>query len=104
MDNIKVIVKRPGEDPCEEVIANTLEEFQKLVGGAIEAVTLCSDLAIICNEDGRLMDLPYNCKIFNLHFVGTVVFVGVNGDEFTDVPCGVGVLGWLIPTIYENKE
>lgn len=49
---IKVIIKQPGRAPYVTNISNTLENLQKTVDGYIETVTLCSDLVIICNEEG----------------------------------------------------
>ena len=52
------------------------------MGGYIETVTLAKDCCIICNEEGRLQGLPYNLTFGGISFVGTVLFVGVAGDEF----------------------
>tara|TARA_R100000278_G_scaffold118812_3_gene99749 strand:+ start:1540 stop:1812 length:273 start_codon:yes stop_codon:yes gene_type:complete len=38
----------------------TLEQLQKLVGGYIQIVPLGNDKQMIINEEGKLMDLPYN--------------------------------------------
>lgn len=80
---IMVIIKEPGKpatvEPCFE---NTLESFQKAVGGHIECVTFCDDCTIVCNEEGRLMDLPKNCKCLGVDFVGTIIIAGVKGEEF----------------------
>ena len=86
MDKIFVIVKRPGSMPETEYIDNTLEEFQRLVGGYIEVLDLATDLAIICNEEGRLMDLEYNCAICGVSFVGTIVLVRTKRDKFASAP------------------
>lgn len=83
---IKIIKKCPGEPSREITIPNTLEAFQKAVGGFIESVTMCTDMAIICNEEGLIMGLPYNCSILGHTFVGTILAVGIKGDEFTDFP------------------
>ena len=83
---IKVIIKDPGKKPRCVHISNTLLNLQKVVGGYIETVTIASDMCIICNEEGRLRNLPYNCDICGVSFVGTIVFVGVSEDEFCDVP------------------
>lgn len=84
---MKAIIKRAYE-PVGRIreIDNTLESLQKTVGGYIEVVTLCTDLAIICDEEGRLKGLPRNCQICGADFVGTIVAVGVDGDEFCDCP------------------
>lgn len=72
--------------PETQTIPNELEALQTIVGGYIETVTLATDLVIICNEEGKLLDLPYNCDICGASFVGTIIFAGINGDEFADVP------------------
>ena len=47
--------------------------------------TFDSDAAIICNEEGRLQRLPYNCTLLGMDFFGTVLIAGVKGDEFASV-------------------
>lgn len=86
-ENITIIVKHPDEPVGHvETVSNTLEMFQFLVNGPIEVVTMFEDLAAICNEEGRLIDLPHNCNLLGIDFVGTIVVVGIDGDEFTDAP------------------
>lgn len=83
---ILVIIKKPGEPPVvEPLFSNTLESFQKEVGGYIETVTFASDVALVVNEEGLLIGLPYNCKVFGLDLVGPVILVGVDGDEFASL-------------------
>lgn len=83
---ISVLIKEPGKKPRRESIPNTLEALQKVVGGYIETVTFASDVVIICNEEGRLKNLPYNCNLFGIPFVGTIIFAGVDGEDFADLP------------------
>lgn len=85
-ERINVIVKKPG---CVSIlwdIENTLQALQNLVEGYIEAVTVATNLAIICNEEGAIKNLPFNCEMLGHKFYGTLVFVGVDGEDFTDVP------------------
>ena len=71
---IFVVIKEPGKAPViEPMFDNSLESFQKAVGGYIETVTISDDLVIICNEEGRLMDLPKNVEVAGIGFVGTIV-------------------------------
>lgn len=49
-------------------------------------MTVTSDCALIVNEEGRLIGLPYNCTISNLDLVGPVLVVGINGEELADCP------------------
>ena len=62
-DMIRVIVKEPGKEAELTTIENTLEAMQHAVGGYIETFTIASDMVIICNEEGKLLDFPYNCMI-----------------------------------------
>ena len=83
---MKAIRKKPGCEPEVIGIDNTLAALQQEVGGYIETVTIASDAVIICNEEGRLCGLPYNCRFVGVDFVGTILVAGRNKDEFCDVP------------------
>lgn len=83
---MKVVIKDPGEPPYDAEIPNTLRALQSIVCGYIETVTVSTDLCIICNEEGRIRELAQNCNICGIDFVGTIVFTGVDGDEFADCP------------------
>jgi hypothetical protein len=92
MRKIKAIVKR-ADEPIGHMtwISDTLENLQKHVGGYIETVTLTPKVVVICDEEGRIKDKPFNCTLFpglyiQQSFVGDIVVVGVDGDEFGDVP------------------
>lgn len=82
---MRVIAKAPNEAPIILEMKNTLEELQEVVGGYIETVSIASDACIICNEEGRLKGMPFNCKLLGIEFVGPILIVGVDGDEFTDL-------------------
>ena len=100
-----VIYKAPGRPPEPRDIPNTLEELQGTVGGYIETVTLAADAAIICNEEGRLLGLPYNCRFFGVDFVGPILVVGVDGDEFTDLdPAAMGMLLHGLGVVHRADE
>lgn len=86
MSKIKVLIKEPAGKLKFAEIENTLEALQKTVGGDIETVTVASNLVIICDEDGRIKNKPYNCSCFGVDLCGTIVFVGVDGENFADVP------------------
>ena len=82
---MKVILKEPRKTPEWVEIENSLEELQRIVDGYIETVTVATDVCIICNEEGRLNDLPYNCTLLGVQFFGNIVVVGVDDDEFCDL-------------------
>lgn len=82
---MKAIRKKPGAQPEIIEVENTLKALQAEVGGYIETVSI-ADVVIICNEEGRLCGLPYNCRFIGVDFVGTILVVGRNKDAFCDVP------------------
>ena len=79
---MKIIKLLPGKEPERIEVENTLEALQKEVEGKIEAVTVSTDLAILCNEEGIWLMMKPNRVIMGHHFVGPVLFVGVDGDKF----------------------
>ena len=85
-DKIRAISKRPGCPPRSVWVSNSLENLQRSVGGYIATVRLATDCCVICNEEGRLLGLPYNCTIAGVDFVGDILLVGVKGEEFADLP------------------
>ena len=84
---IKVMIKEPYKAPYDAEIENTLEEFQRIVGGNIETVPCpgASGVKIICNEEGKIKGLAPNLSIAPDVIVGTVIVVGTvvvgYGDE-----------------------
>ena len=98
---IRVLMKKPGDEPWIFDIQNTLDDLQNKVGGYIETVTLASDLVIICNEEGRLKGLEYNCTICGLDLVGTIILCGTDGENFTDLPVSYGEMKKLFPSLWE---
>lgn len=77
-DKILVVVKDPGEPAVQKLIDNTLDAFQREVGGYIETVNVTRDVVAVVNEEGRLLRLPENFS----GLVGTVVLCAVDEDEF----------------------
>lgn len=101
---IKVIVKYPGKKPHSTYISNTLKNLQNTVGGYIETVTVCSNFVIICNEEGKLLGLPYNCNICGMEFAGTIVFAGVKDDELCDIPCDYKAFKSMFASLFEEEQ
>lgn len=101
MAMISALIKRPGERPRHVNVSNTLEALQKSVDGYIETFAVDSDLVIVCNEESRIRGLPYNCTICDCDFVGTILMVGVSGEEFTDLPLTWADMKKLFPNLWE---
>lgn len=91
---MKVIRKHPGQMPEVIDIENDGDAIRAELGGFIEAVTIAQDLAILCDEEGRFKNKAPNIafKGLGIDFVGTILIVGVDGEEFCDVP----KLDWIL--------
>ncbi|MDO4518540.1 MAG: DUF3846 domain-containing protein [Bacillota bacterium] len=57
---IRVLYIEPGKAPEEKIIGTGLAEMQALVGGIIELFPLEDEMVLICNEEGKINDLPLN--------------------------------------------
>ncbi len=85
MDEIKVIIKKPGEKYGKlSTIKNDLKALQEMVGGYIEAI-YGENYAIICDEEGKLKRYAPNMPYRGDLLVGTIIVVGVKGEEFSDI-------------------
>ena len=82
---MRVIRKRPGQVPQIVDVENTLESLQFEVDGWIETVTFAEDACVICNEEGRIQGLPFNLELMGILIFGTILIVGVDGENFTDL-------------------
>ena len=92
---IKSIVKRPDEQFGHVTwVSDSLENLQKTVGGYIETASLDNGLVLICNEEGRVRDMPYNFTLRRIRGVvtvqnaifGTVIACGAEEDQLADIP------------------
>ena len=90
---IKAVIKEPRKPAIETMIDSSLKSLQKIVGGYIELIRI-RDIDIYVNEEGLMMDLPYNITMRGVTLVGTIVatsfddegnVVGLNDDQVKDV-------------------
>ena len=85
---MRVLFKEPGKEWHTMVIPKELHVLQQMVGGYIQIVPKGSrrDHCVICDEEGRLKDYPYNVTIGNVPYVGNVLICGLDEDgELCDV-------------------
>lgn len=89
---IRAIVKNPGEAPVEKNIDGGLETLQRMVGGYIECVSVGKGVDLFVNEEGLLIDLPFNKNVRGHNLVGTIVAIscdeegnsiGLSDDQFS---------------------
>ena len=58
---MQVVVVEPKQKPMVQDISPDLESMQKIVGGPIQAIYPFEEpVALICNEEGKLLNLPLN--------------------------------------------
>lgn len=96
MRKIKMFCKRPDSPGYMTYISDTLQNLQKNVGGYIETITIMGlgkdrdqTVVVICNEEGKLRGLPYNCKVLGEPIMGNFMICGVDGSEFADIPISI---------------
>ena len=84
---MRILLKEPKQPLRSLVIDGSLKTLQDLVGGNIEPITLNGRTVLLVNEEGKLNGLEPNFFLAarNDMIVGTALFVGVKGEEFTDI-------------------
>ena len=61
MSRMNILLLEPGKRPRSAVITGTLQSMQQVVDGPIQAVyPFAEPVALICNEEGKLRNLPWN--------------------------------------------
>lgn len=91
-DSIRVVIVEPMKEPRIAMIDNTYETHRDLVGGIIQTVHIFNDNAcVVCNDEGKLMNLPPNRYIRDDRGVpcdvlcGTFFVVGTQDDDFSSL-------------------
>lgn len=89
---LRVLVVEPGNLPAVQEIGGSLESMQRLVGGYIQAVYPFDDpVALICNEEGKLLGFPMNRTLRDERGVpydivcGTFFLAGIAEDDFASL-------------------
>lgn len=95
MEKILVLLVEPGKCPKVIEIEDTLEAMQNIVGGDIEVYEPFDDeIAIVCNEEGKIKGLPLNRAIYSDRgelvdiIAGTffVCYAPVDSEGFLNLP------------------
>ena len=91
---MRVLVVEPGHRPEVKEINDSLKEMQGIVGGYIQSICPFEEpVALVCNDEGKLMDLPANRglrdengQIYDIVF-GTFFLCGApaDSDHFTSL-------------------
>lgn len=90
---MRIILVEPMKIPVIREIGHDLKTMQEIVGGTIQAVYPFDDpVAIVCNDDGKVIGLPENRALYdkdgNMYDIlcGTFFIVGLDEEDFTDIP------------------
>ena len=81
---MKVLVIEPEKAPVVRDISGTLESMQQLVGGTIQAIyPFDKPVALICNDEGKLLNLPMNRTLPEIQDIifGTFFLCGAPPDK-----------------------
>ncbi len=57
---MRILVVEPEYKPEVREINDSLKEMQGIVGGLIQPIYLDDSVVLICNDEGKLMNLPAN--------------------------------------------
>ena len=82
---MKIILFEVGKEPVVKEIENELQPMKEIVGGYIETFTQRDGLIIVCNEEGKLIGLPYNRTMFGEPIVGNFFMCRSQDCEFSDI-------------------
>ena len=88
-----VLAVLPGKAPERIELDGSLESMQEFVGGTIQALYPFPDpVAIVCNDDGKLMGLEHNRALRddsgNIYDIlcGPFFICGLGEEDFTSLP------------------
>lgn len=90
---MRVLVVEPERRPEVGEIDDSLTAMQKIVGGLVQPIYLDGSVALVCNDEGKLMNLPANRalrdengQIYDI-VCGTFFLCGapVDSDHFTSL-------------------
>lgn len=86
-EKIRVLLVEPLETPRLVTIEHTLENLQELVGGTIQAIYPWDDrVALICNDEGKLMGLLPNRLLEDYDLIcGTFFICGLGREDFANI-------------------
>lgn len=80
-EKIRVLVVEPMKEPKVGYIENTLDGMQRVVGGLIEEIDLNDNTVLVCNEEGKLMNLQANRRVGRDVIAGTFFIAGDDESE-----------------------
>lgn len=88
-EKIKVVLLEPGKIARTAEIGTSLKDLQEIVDGYIETAHFFDEpVCLVCNEEGKVRELPINRGIYDKNkklidvIVGTAFICDCSGEEF----------------------
>lgn len=81
MNKIRLLVVEPYKAPYQVKVEHTLNNLQSIVGGLIEFIQLEHNVDLVCNDEGKILQLPLNRAIKDDIIAGTFFIVGQHYGE-----------------------
>lgn len=84
---MKILFVEPGKEAQPAEIQGDLKEMQAIVGGQIRALCPWEDpVALICNDEGKLLSLPLNRALEDYDMIAGNFFIcGIEGGAFVSL-------------------
>lgn len=106
-----VVVIEPGKRPEIQHIPDTLEARQNIVGGFIECIYppfAELNMCLVCNEEGKINNLPPNRIVDNDVIAGTFFIAGLTRDgdfrSLTTAEAAATVMVFEKPEVFPNFQ
>ena len=78
---MQILKVEPGKTPYTKEMEPGLKNIQQEVGGLFEMVYLEDDVALCCNEEGKLNGMQMNRRVGDDIICGPFFIVGLEPDE-----------------------
>lgn len=84
---MKILFVEPGKEAQPAEIQGNLKEMQAIVGGQIQTLYPWEDpVALICNDEGKLLSLPLNRMLEDYDVIAGNFFIcGIEGEGFVSL-------------------
>lgn len=105
---IRILVVEPGNLPYLSTVGNDFKSMQVVVGRMIEYVQLEENVNLVCNEEGKLLNLKGNRRLGDDIIAGTFFISGSDsygGDiSLTDEQISVYSERFAVPEHYSDEQ
>ena len=80
-EKIRVLMIEPHKYPQEHILKNDLNSMQEAVGGLIDIIGLEENVCVLLNDDGKLIGLDGNRRLWNGDIIAGTFYVCGSDNE-----------------------